>query len=332
MRYFVLTAFHISTPLWLALLIGLRWPEKSLGCPPECTCENWEVNCTGKNLRSIPTTIPLPTKKLNLADNNLTCLPQLEISYLNELIYLDCSHNQLNMNYPFSFPDMTQLTYLDLSYNNISYITAYTFRQLNKLLFLNLSGNRSLKEIKDKSFGGNTMLRYLDLSNCGLTYLSGDLVKHLHNLHQVGVNGNPWHCDCDFLEFCAWMKESLYRHAFDSIDRDLLWSKLASMGIDKRLLMLIKILYSNTSYASDVICHKPESLYGLTLFEAENTLHFECLTHLEKNDFIFMTLIAFCIFFGGTLVAGLVGISTVIYYHPVVKMHDDSEDEEQKMI
>lgn len=222
MGYFVLPSLRISTPLQLALLLGLRWPEKSLSCPPECSCGRWDVNCTGKNLQSIPTTIPLSAKMLDLADNNLTDLPQLEISYLNELVYLDCSHNQLSLNYPFSFPDMRQLAYLDLSYNNISTVTAYIFKQLNHLLFLNLSSNRSLKEIKDQSFAGNTNLRFLDLSNCALTYLSVHLLQHLHNLHSVGLYGNPWHCDCSFLEFCTWMSES----AIQFTSKSPVWDRL----------------------------------------------------------------------------------------------------------
>lgn len=207
MKYFVLPTFHNSPSLWLALLLGLRWVERSFSCPPGCLCEPLEVNCTRRNLKSIPT-INLITKKLILAFNEITSLPQLELSYLNELIHLDCSHNKIIISFPFVFPDLQELTYLDLSYNNVSYLTIYTFRQLNKLLFLNLSGNRWLKQIHHNTFERNKMLSYLDVSNCGFTYLSADLFVNLHNLHHIGITGNSWICDCDLLEFCTWMSET----------------------------------------------------------------------------------------------------------------------------
>ncbi|XP_061463302.1 leucine-rich repeat-containing protein 52-like [Rhineura floridana] len=298
MGHLVLPSFHSSTSLWIAFLIGIKWTQRGLSCPQECTCEKWQVNCSGKMLDQVPTGIPLITKELILANNNLSSLPLLQMSYLNELVYLDCSHNLVEMGLDFTFPGIVKLTYLDLSFNRLSYITSHTFSQLNKLLLLNLSSNPMMLDIKEKAFESNSLLRYLDMSDCGLTYISAELFRHLHNLHILGIKGNPWNCDCNFLEFCNWMKKA-------------------------------DTLYPNSE---EITCSKPELLKGLTVLEAESKLHYLCLVHLETEDFIFTALIAFCIFFGGTLVAWLAGISTVIYYHPVMKVDDESEDEEYRMI
>ncbi|XP_062985796.1 leucine-rich repeat-containing protein 52-like [Elgaria multicarinata webbii] len=298
MGYLTLTSCHSSTAFCVALLIGIKWAGKGLSCSTECTCEKWKVDCKGKKLDNLPTSIPLTTKELILADNNLNGLPPLEMSYLNELVYLDCSHNLINMGLDFTFPGMDKLTYLDLSFNQISYITPHTFSQLNNLLLLNLSSNPKMVEIKVQAFDSNHLLRYLDLSDCGLSYISAEIFRDLNNLHSLGLMDNPWNCDCNLLEFCTWMKKA-------------------------------NVQYPNPA---KINCKTPEDFQGLEVLEAASKLHYSCFVHLDTEDFIFMALIAFCIFFGGTLVAWLVGIGTVIYYHPILKVDDESEDEEYRMI
>ncbi|KAM6455900.1 leucine-rich repeat-containing protein 52-like [Python bivittatus] len=282
----------------MTLALGMKWIEKALSCPAKCTCNKWEVNCTGMNLDNIPTTIPLTSKKLILAQNNLTNLPPLTMSYLDELVHLDCSHNLITMDLDFSFPGLVKLTYLDLSFNRLSHITSFTFSQLSKLLLLNLSGNPMMVEIKEWAFEKNTLLRYIDVSDCGLAYLNAEIFNNLYRLRILGINGNPWNCDCKFLTFCKWLKNT----AIKSPD------------------------FENTT------CSKPEKMKGLSLIEVETKLHYLCLLHLETEDFIYMSLLTFCVFFGGTLVAWLVGFGTVIYYHPVMRIYDEPENEEYRMI
>uniref|UniRef100_A0A8D0EHC5 Leucine-rich repeat-containing protein 52 n=1 Tax=Salvator merianae TaxID=96440 RepID=A0A8D0EHC5_SALMN len=303
MGYFVLHIFHSSVILWIILLIALEWAVKSLGCPKECSCNTWEVNCKGKKLANFPLSVPLATKKLILSHNNLSVLPQLEMSFLNELIYLDCSHNQLKFNSFVALPGIDKLTYLDLSFNRLTSITPDTFSNLKKLILLNLSNNPGLVEIKERAFHNNRLLTFVDLSGCSLSYLLAEIFKDLHNLHIMGIKNNPWNCNCNFLEFSNWLKKTAVLY-------------LSPFFLD----------------AEKITCNKPDHLAGLTVLEAEENLHHSCLVHLEANDFSFMALIAFCIFSGGTLVAWLVGIITVIYYHPILKVDDESDDEEYRMI
>nr|XP_056717178.1 leucine-rich repeat-containing protein 52-like [Euleptes europaea] len=299
MGHGVRPSFHGFVSLWLALLMGIIGTQKSFGCPAECTCEPGKVNCQGKKLHNVPSNIPRTSKELILANNNLTVLPPIELNYLSELVYLDCSHNQLTMDPPFSFTGTVKLIYLDLSFNRISYIAHHTLSQLGKLMLLNLSGNANLTLIDAVAFSGNGMLTYLDVSGCSLRYIDDDTFENLHHLYSLGIHNNPWRCDCALLELCTWIEETT-------------------------------IELSNTD---KIICSEPKSFQGLQLFgPVQQELHFSCLVHLETKDFLNMAIIAFCIFIGGMIAAWLVGISTVMYYHPTMRADDESDDEEYTMI
>ncbi|XP_029143151.1 leucine-rich repeat-containing protein 52 [Protobothrops mucrosquamatus] len=298
MGYFIPISCHSSTLLWMILALGMKWIEEALSCPTECSCNKWGVNCTGKKLHNFPTTIPLTTKKLILAQNNLTNLPLLTMSYLNELVHLDCSHNLITMDLDFSFPGLVKLTYLDLSFNKLSHITSFTFSQLSELLLLNLSGNPLMVEIMEWAFEKNSLLRYIDVRDCGLSYLSAETFQKLYRLRILGIKGNPWNCDCKFLTFSNWLTNT------DIKSPD----------------------FENTT------CSKPEKMQGLSLIKAKLELHYLCLLHLQLEDFIYICLLTFCVFLGGTLVAWLVGFGTVMYYHPVMRLYDEPEDEEYRMI
>ncbi|XP_032082717.1 leucine-rich repeat-containing protein 52-like [Thamnophis elegans] len=270
--------------------------EEAVSCPTNCTCDNLQVNCTGKLLQNFPTTVPLTTKKLILAQNNLTNLPLLTMSYLNDLVHLDCSHNMITMDLNFSFPGLVKLTYLDLSFNRLSRITSFTFSQLSELLLLNLSGNPLMVKITEKAFEKNSLLRYIDLSGCGLSYLSAETFQKLYRLRILGIKDNPWNCDCKFLTFSSW---------------------------------LTNIKFPDLENAT---CSEPETMQGLSLIKAKLELRYLCLLHLHLEDFVYICLLTFCIFLGGTLVAWLVGFCTVMYYHPVMRQYDEPLDEEYRMI
>uniref|UniRef100_A0A8C6VHK3 LRRCT domain-containing protein n=1 Tax=Naja naja TaxID=35670 RepID=A0A8C6VHK3_NAJNA len=284
-----------STPLlWMILALGMKWIEEALSCPTGCTCDQWQVNCKGKRLRDFPTTIPLTTKKLILAQNQLPNLPLLTMSYLNELVHLDCSHNLITMDLDFSFPGLVKLTYLDLSFNKLSHITSFTFSQLSELLLLNLSGNPLMVKITEQAFEKNSLLRYIDVNNCGLSYLSAETFQKLDRLRILRIKDNPWNCDCKFLTFSKWL-----------VHTDIKFSD-----------------FENTT------CNKPEKMKGLSLRKAKLELRYLCLVLLRPQDFIYICLVTFCIFLGGTLMAWLVGFCTVMYYHPVMSLYDEPEDEE----
>lgn len=197
-----------SRGVWVVLLVGISCVVGCMSCPKECTCQYLAVNCTGSQLEEFPSTIPLDTRQLILAQNKLSYLPSVELNFLGDLIYLDCSGNGLGEDLDFTFVSIIKLVYLDLSFNNLTQVTFGTFSQLSSLVVLKLSDNPSLVEIEKDSFANNTWLRHLDISRCGLAFIDTSTVRDLPNLRSLGLIGNPWFCNCSFVELFSWMKAS----------------------------------------------------------------------------------------------------------------------------
>lgn len=186
----------------------LEMASEGTSCPSRCSCQYLEVNCTGQQLQEFPMDIPLDTRQLILAANNVSYLPAVELSFLADLIYLDCRKNLLGDDLDFTFIGVAKLVYLDLSFNNLTQVTFSTFSHLLSLVVLKISDNPNLVAIEKDAFANNTWLRHLDVSRTGLTFLDTSTVRDLPNLRLLGLSDNLWHCNCSFLDFIAWMMES----------------------------------------------------------------------------------------------------------------------------
>uniref|UniRef100_A0A8B9SAV2 Leucine rich repeat containing 52 n=1 Tax=Apteryx owenii TaxID=8824 RepID=A0A8B9SAV2_APTOW len=283
-------------PLSLMFLLGMGLASENINCPSRCSCQYLEVNCTGQQLQEFPVTIPLDTRQLILATNKISYLPAVELSFLADLVYLDCRENFLGDDLDFTFIGVAKLVYLDLSFNNLTQVTFSTFSQLISLVVLKMSDNPNLVEIEKDAFANNTWLRYLDVSRTGLLFLDTSTVRDLPNLRFLGLSDNLWHCNCSFLDFTAWMTKSNV-HFPD---------------------------------AENITCYMPEGLRGLKMPAVQAQLQFNCLTQLHKQDYIFLCLIGFCIFSAGTVAAWLAGICAVIYEVHTAKGEDDEEEEEEE--
>ncbi|XP_006017813.1 leucine-rich repeat-containing protein 52 [Alligator mississippiensis] len=282
--------------LRLVFIFGIGLASKVLSCPPNCTCQYLEVNCTGRQLQEYPLTIPLDTRQLILATNNISYLPSVELNFLTDLVYLDCRENHIGEDLGFTFISVVKLVYLDLSANNLTRVTFTSFSQLTNLVVLKLSDNPNLVEIEKDSFANNSWLRHLDVSRTGLTFLDTSTVSDLANLKSLGLSGNPWNCSCSFLEFSIWIKES---------------------GL-------------NFPDAENISCYSPSELRGWPVPDVETQLHYICLTHLYQWDYIFLGLVGFCIFSAGTLAAWLAGICAVLYEFHTATGEDDADEEEEE--
>ncbi|XP_026709394.1 leucine-rich repeat-containing protein 52 [Athene cunicularia] len=281
-----------SWPLSLMFLLGMGMASKRTNCPSRCSCQYLEVNCTGQQLQEFPAAIPLDTRQLILAANNVSYLPAVELSFLADLVYLDCRKNLLGDDLDFTFIGVAKLVYLDLSFNNLTQVTFSTFSHLLSLVVLKISDNPNLVAIEKDAFANNTWLRHLDVSRTGLTFLDTSTVRDLPNLRFLGLSDNLWHCNCSFLDFINWMTES-------------------------------NVHFSD---AENITCYTPEGLRALKMPAVEAQLHFNCLTQLYKQDYIFLCLIGFCIFFAGTVAAWLAGICAVIYEVHTSKQEEEEED------
>ncbi|XP_039182081.1 leucine-rich repeat-containing protein 52-like [Crotalus tigris] len=226
-----------SKNFWMVVLLStIRWTIGSISCPKECTCQYLTVSCTGKLLEEFPTIIPLDTRQLVLAENKLSYLPSLELNFLSDLIYLDCSSNTLGKDLDFTFVSMIKLIYLDLSFNNLTQVTFGTFSQLSSLVVLKLSDNPSLVEIEKDSFANNTLLRHLDVSRCSLMFIDTSTVRDLPNLKRLDID--PANVTCYSPVFMHGLKmleevqeELYYRCYIHFSNQDYLFLGLIGFGI-----------------------------------------------------------------------------------------------------
>nr|XP_021152586.1 leucine-rich repeat-containing protein 52 [Columba livia] len=283
-------------PLSLMFLLGMGMASERNNCPNRCSCQYLEVNCTGQQLQEFPAAIPLDTRQLILAANNVSYLPAVELSFLSDLVYLDCRKNLLGDDLDFAFIGVAKLVYLDLSFNNLTQVTFSTFSHLLSLVVLKISDNPNLVAIEKDAFANNTWLRHLDVSRTGLTFLDTSTVRDLPNLRFLGLSDNLWHCNCSFLDFITWMTES-------------------------------NVYFPD---ADNITCYTPAGLRALKIPAVEAQLDFSCLTQLYKQDYIFLCLIGFCIFFAGTVAAWLAGICAVIYEVHTLKGEEEKEEEEEE--
>ncbi|XP_066412258.1 leucine-rich repeat-containing protein 52 [Molothrus aeneus] len=284
-----------GSPRSLSLVLLLGMASQGISCPSRCSCQYLEVNCTGQQLQEFPVDIPLDTRQLILAANNVSYLPPVELSFLADLVYLDCRKNLLGDDLDFTFIGVARLVYLDLSFNNLSQVTFSTFSHLLSLVVLKISDNPNLVAIEKDAFANNTWLRHLDVSRTGLTFLDTSTVRDLPNLRLLGLSDNLWHCNCSFLDFITWMIESDV-HFPD---------------------------------ADNITCFTPAGLRALRMPAAEAQLHFSCLTQLHKQDYVFLGLVGFCIFLAGTMAAWLAGVCAVIYEAHASKGEEEEEEEEE---
>ncbi|XP_072504865.1 leucine-rich repeat-containing protein 52 [Notamacropus eugenii] len=282
-------------PWWLLFSCGMGLVAGDEVCPKNCTCKLLEVTCSG--LMEYPVDMPMTTRQLILKENSITFLPAINLGLLNDLVYLDCTFNQIAEIMDYTFIGVYKLIYLDLSFNNISQISPYSFSMLSNLVILNISNNPHLTEINKYTFANNTALRYLDLSNMALEFLDAHTLNHLFNLKTLNLNGNPWNCDCVLVD------------------------------------LTIHLLVTKMDYPDDLnaTCKEPPEMAGWPLNMAGNPLRYKCLTHLDRRDYAFLLLVGFCIFFGGTVAAWITGVCAVLYENIHRKAEDEDLDEEIKV-
>uniref|UniRef100_A0A667Y3H6 Si:dkey-52j6.3 n=1 Tax=Myripristis murdjan TaxID=586833 RepID=A0A667Y3H6_9TELE len=115
------------------------------------------------DLAVFPNDLPLATRQLIISNNRIVDLPALQLNYLSDLVYLDCSNNSLSEISESTFGNLRKLAYLDLSFNSLLQIEDRTFGPLASLVMLRLTDNPSLAEIHPDAFAENVALQVLDV-------------------------------------------------------------------------------------------------------------------------------------------------------------------------
>ncbi|KAG9282728.1 leucine-rich repeat-containing protein 52-like [Astyanax mexicanus] len=272
-------------------------PALSAGCPARCVCdEQLVVQCAGQRLAEFPAELPLATRQLILSDNGIGELPALQLNYLADLVYLDCSNNSLSELSESTFGNLRKLAYLDLSFNALARIDARTFGPLASLVMLRMTDNPGLSEIDARAFAENAALQVLDVSRNNLTVLNASALMALPALRALGLSGNPWSCDCQTEDLCLWMHVEGFKFQDEG----------------------------------QTVCQAPAEMRGRRLSEVGMQLRSECHQGLGYWDYLFFIAIGFVIFSAGTVSAWVMGVLMVLYerYSKRKSEELDSDDEE----
>ncbi|KAK3516507.1 hypothetical protein QTP70_019894, partial [Hemibagrus guttatus] len=255
-------------------------PALSAGCPERCVCdEQLVVQCAGQRLSVFPVDLPLATRQLILSDNRIGELPPLQLNYLSDLVYLDCSNNSLTEISESTFGNLRKLAYLDLSFNALARVEDRTFGALASLVMLRLTDNPGLSEIHADAFAENSALQVLDVSRNNLTTLNVSTLVALPALRALGLSGNPWRCDCDTEDLSLWVHIEGFKFQDEG----------------------------------QTVCQSPAELRGRRLAEVGMQLRSECHQGLGYWDYLFFIAIGFVIFSAGTVSAWVMGVLMVLY-------------------
>ncbi|KAK3096058.1 hypothetical protein FSP39_022615 [Pinctada imbricata] len=153
-------------------------------CPKECVCLGTVVDCSGRQLTTIPSNIPLYTTELKLNNNKIGKIQSNGLfSRLINLRILDISDNRVEIIEDGAFDGANHLGELDLSSNRLTKVTAKMMQGLAGLRTLSLLDNQ-IRCITNGAFDSMKMLSLLNLES------------------------NQFTCDCHIAWLAEWVKRS----------------------------------------------------------------------------------------------------------------------------
>ncbi|XP_053567845.1 platelet glycoprotein V-like [Bombina bombina] len=143
-----------------------------------------------------------------LYDTELTIIPNMVFSNFSNLQLLVLTRNKKLQSLPKdAFSGLGNILELALHSNNLSTLDKDVFQNLHKINIISLYNN-NLNSLPGSIFHNLTNLEYVYLNNSNLQTLPGNFFKPLPILKMVRLDGNPWTCDCAFVDFNAWLQQN----------------------------------------------------------------------------------------------------------------------------
>ncbi|KOX77951.1 Protein toll [Melipona quadrifasciata] len=180
-------------------------------CPLNCTCyhdQSWSANvvdCSnGGHANKLPEQIPMDATRLYLDGNDLRVVSSHAFIGRKKLkvLFLNSSNIEIVQNR--SFNGLRDLEDLHLQDNKIRELKGHEFEGLDALKLLYLHRNR-IASIGNDTFSSLRSLRVLRLESNRLTTLA---VWTLPGSIEVSLSGNPWSCECDYVQsYREWIRE-----------------------------------------------------------------------------------------------------------------------------
>ncbi|XP_056411227.1 leucine-rich repeat, immunoglobulin-like domain and transmembrane domain-containing protein 3 [Hyla sarda] len=227
-------------------------------CPSQCTCifhgrsdgtGARSVLCNDPDMFDMPVNVPVDTVKLRVEKTVIRRIPTEAFYYLVDLKYLWITYNSVTSIDSSSFYNLKQLHELRLDGNLISIFPWESILEMPRLRTLDLHNNK-IASIPAEAARYLKNITYLDISSNKLTTLPSDLMdiwppfsdpslrgtEQLYQRVVLGLQDNPWFCDCRI-------------------------SKLIELSkiVDPQVIFLDVM----------VVCSGPESLTGILFQKAE---------------------------------------------------------------
>lgn len=127
--------------------------------------------------------------ELNLNENQIDFIDQSAFLRMNNLVYLNLSHNSIERLNKGIFDSLIQLEELILGNNQINFIDPGVFGKLRRLKKLNLSHNQ-IESVSKNLFDSNENLEELNLGNNKITLLESNNFSKLAKLKILYLNLN----------------------------------------------------------------------------------------------------------------------------------------------
>lgn len=182
-------------------------------CPDVCQCRGKSVDCSGRNLAKIPTSIPSNTRILQLSNNKLKVLDITKLRKLTSLRELRVDNNFIQTLTLDNFYPFKNLRYLGLASNQMTSLPKSVFAPLRKLQNLDISSNtledidgafpnmqkmsqmylssNNLNRLTHDTFRGMSRLQYLDLANNNISQIDAEAFHDLTSLQHIILRENP---------------------------------------------------------------------------------------------------------------------------------------------
>ncbi|KAJ0175532.1 hypothetical protein K1T71_008691 [Dendrolimus kikuchii] len=205
----------------------------TIACPDECACK-WKygkryVNCSEKELKSIPSEMDSETQVLYFTGNDLQVLQKEVFGKLGlvnlQKIYLQrCRLQKIDSE---AFKGLTNLVELDLSNNYLTVIPCSNFVFFPSMMRLWINNN-PITSVKAHCFQHLTLLNTLEMIDCKIELIERNAFSGLNHLEWLYLNGNRltsaqgenifpitlkgihlennnWKCDCHLLDLHSWL-------------------------------------------------------------------------------------------------------------------------------
>ncbi|XP_064594961.1 leucine-rich repeat-containing protein 15-like [Liolophura sinensis] len=187
----------------------------SAGCPPECKCGHQKVDCSNRQLDTVPKFGPELQRSVyvDLRTNSLEELKRGSFQHLHKTQTLILQFNMIKNIDEGTFANMSALKTLDLSGNQFKSLPQGIFKPLTKLHSLDLSqnyltnvdgvlssltslyrldlGHNNLAALTDTTFPDLQGLMYLMLGNNRLSDISTNAFSPLTKLSYLVLKNNP---------------------------------------------------------------------------------------------------------------------------------------------